>query len=90
MGIDRESLIAQLRSEGLDVTEWSDEPHATYPAHTHAAREVRIILEGAMRIMVGDRDHELAPGDRIDLAPNEPHSAVIGPAGCTYLAGTDR
>ena len=89
-GPDRDALIRQLRNEGLDVTEWQDEPGASYPEHAHATREVRVVVDGSMTITTGDRTVELGPGDRIDLAPNEPHSAVVGPAGCTYLAGTDR
>lgn len=88
--IDRRRLIAELRAEGLDVVEWTDEPGTSYPEHTHPAREVRIVLEGAMTITEGSREHRLGPGDRVDLEPNEAHSALVGPDGCTYLAGTER
>ena len=88
--VDRKRLIRQLREEGLDVTEWSDEPDASYPEHAHAAREVRVVLQGTMTLVVNGVTHVLGPGDRLDLAPDEAHSAVIGPGGCTYLAGSDR
>ena len=88
--IDRQALIDELRAEGLDVTEWFDDPHASYPEHSHAGREVRVVLEGAMTILVAGTSHELGPGDRLDLEPGRAHSAVVGPEGCTYLAGSDR
>jgi anti-sigma factor ChrR (cupin superfamily) len=87
---DRDALIRQLRDEGLDVIEWQDDPGTSYPEHAHATREVRVVLNGSMSITTGDRTVELGPGDRMELAPNQAHSAVVGPAGCTYLAGTDR
>lgn len=86
----RAEAIEALRAEGLDVTEWTDEPGARYPAHAHPQREVRVVLRGTMTITTPDGTRELGPGDRIDLAPHEEHSAVVGPDGCAYLAGTDR
>lgn len=88
--VDREDLLRQLRADGLDVTEWSDEPDAAYPEHAHRTREVRIVLDGTMTVVVGGTSHALGPGDRIDLPPGEPHSALVGPEGCSYLAGSER
>jgi quercetin dioxygenase-like cupin family protein len=89
-GWSREQAIAALRAEGLDVTEWTDEPGATYEEHSHARAEVRFVLEGTMTIVASGMGHELGPGDRIDLAPGEPHAARVGPAGVRYLAATAR
>jgi quercetin dioxygenase-like cupin family protein len=88
--LDRQRLITQLRSEGLDVTEWTDAPGTSYPEHAHRTREVRVVLEGTMTLILREQRRELRPGDRIDLAPDEPHAAVVGPDGVTYLAGTGR
>ena len=88
--IDREVAIADLEAEGLSVTEWRDDAHTSYPEHTHPYREVRIVLNGTMTIRTrGDR-HDLVPGARLDLPANEPHSAVVGPHGVHYLAGSER
>jgi quercetin dioxygenase-like cupin family protein len=85
--VDRQRLIDSLRTEGLDVTEWTDDPGATYPEHSHEHREVRVVLTGAMTISAGGRSFVLGPGDRIDLDAHEAHVAAVGPAGVAYLAG---
>jgi len=79
-----------MRSEGLDVTEWTDDPGATYPEHSHERREVRVVLTGEMTISAGDQSFVLSPGDRIDLDAGEAHGATVGSAGVTYLAGSSR
>ncbi len=88
--LERERAIADLESEGLLVTEWRDDPGTSYELHTHARREVRIVLAGAMTVRTGGVTRKLGPGDRLDIAPNEPHEAVIGPDGVHYLSGAER
>jgi quercetin dioxygenase-like cupin family protein len=88
--MDRDGAIAQLRDEGLDVTEWRDEPGATYEPHAHRHREVRIVLEGSITFDVDGSQIALGPGDRLDLAPMQTHGATVGPEGVHFLAGTDR
>ena len=88
--IDRTEAIDVLASEGLFVTEWSDDADAFYPSHVHEQREVRIVLEGTMTIRTPTAVHELGPGDRVDLAAGEQHEARVGPRGVRYLAGSAR
>ena len=87
---NRTGLIAQLRAEGLTVTEWSDPPGAVYDEHAHAHREVRVVLSGEITFVVGAREIRLGPGDRIDLPSGQAHAARVGAEGVTYLAGTAR
>ena len=88
--IDRRDAIASLNAEGLFVTEWHDEPGASYEKHAHPHLEIRIVLEGRMTVHVGGVVYDLGPGDRIDLEPGQLHSAVVGADGVHYLAGTKR
>jgi quercetin dioxygenase-like cupin family protein len=85
--IDRERLIASLEAEGFFVTEWTDEPNASYAEHVHETNEVRVVLEGSMTITTAGRTIDLAAGDRLDVAAGQPHSAVVGYGGVRYLAG---
>lgn len=88
--MDRDEAIAWLEAEGLVVTEWSDDAKTYYAEHAHPEREVRIVLDGSMTVSTQGREHLLGPGDRIDLAPEQPHEAEVGPDGVRYLAGTSR
>ena len=87
---ERRTAIATLEAEGLLVTEWQDEPNASYETHVHPHLEVRVVLEGSMTVAVDGRALNLRPGDRIDLAPGKEHSAVVGADGVRYLAGSAR
>jgi quercetin dioxygenase-like cupin family protein len=80
-------LIAALIAEGLVVTEWSDEPNTSYAEHVHETNEVRIVLEGSVTVTTDGRSIDLGPGDRLDIATGQPHSALVGANGVTYLAG---
>lgn len=87
---ERRRAIAELEAEGLDVTEWSDDASASYATHAHEHREVRIVLEGALTMIVDGNERELGPGDRMDLESGQEHAARVGPDGVRYLAGTQR
>ena len=88
--VDRAALIAALEAEDLLVSEWMDDAGASYDPHVHEHEEVRVVLEGSMVVIVDGREHRLAAGDRIDLAPGQPHSARVGEDGVRYLAGSLR
>jgi quercetin dioxygenase-like cupin family protein len=88
--VDKKRLTDSMRGEGLDVTEWRDDPGSTYPEHSHQHREVRVVLTGQMTVSAGGRSFVLSPGDRIDLDAGEPHGATVGSSGVTYLAGSGR
>jgi quercetin dioxygenase-like cupin family protein len=87
---DRKRIIGALEREGLLVTEWFDEADASYPEHAHATEEVRVVLDGSMTLVIAEVAHELGPGDRVDIAASQPHSASVGPHGVRYLAGSRR
>jgi len=90
VSINRAQLIAQLRSEGLTVAEWSDPPDTAYDTHAHTYREVRVVLRGEITFVIGDGEVRLGPGGRIDLDAGQAHAARVGAEGVTYLAGTAR
>lgn len=86
----RAEWIDTLEREGWFVTEWQDEPHTRYGTHAHADSEVRVVIKGSMAIVIDGVEHPLRAGDRFDVEPDVVHSAVVGPDGCTYLAGARR
>ena len=82
--------VETLEAEGWFVTQWRDEPNTRYEEHAHREPEVRVVLTGSMTIVIGDEAHELREGDRFDVEANLTHRALVGPEGCTYLAGAKR
>ena len=62
-------------------------PGAVYPAHEHAYRKILVVAEGSITFSVsgGRRVVAMRPGDRLDLPPGTPHSAVVGPDGVVCL-----
>lgn len=58
---------------------------------THPGRDWLYVLSGRLRLIVGDRDHILEPGEVAEFATTEPHSlrAVDGPVELITLFGPD-
>lgn len=51
-------------------------------AHVHASWQVGLVLDGRVRVTAGGRDHALAAGDGLWVAPEEPHAVLGGGRGC--------
>ena len=75
------------RQEGLSPYAWSNEPHDTYPAHTHAYHKVIYVVRGSITwILPGEgQEVETHPGDRLELPRGTLHAARVGPQGVTCL-----
>ena len=79
---------AQLAHEGLSVERWSNGPGAIYQTHEHPYGKVLVVSSGSITFTVLDgvaRLVTLQPGDRLELPPRTPHSAVVGPEGVVCL-----
>jgi mannose-6-phosphate isomerase-like protein (cupin superfamily) len=66
---------------------WSNGPGDRYARHSHTYHKVLFCVEGSIRFLVGEAEEpfDVAPGDRLDLPPGRPHSAMVGPSGVTCL-----
>jgi quercetin dioxygenase-like cupin family protein len=77
-------------------------PGCVVPRHSHDNEQVTCVLEGCLRLTLGDDDsrtHELRPGDILIIPANIPHKAealedtyvldVFGPPRADWLDGTD-
>jgi XRE family transcriptional regulator, regulator of sulfur utilization len=62
--------IPQIEMYELRLTARSR--HASEP-HGPGTREVLVVLSGALRLTVGDRTDDLAPGDSVVFDANKPH-----------------
>ncbi len=80
-------LTAQLAREGLRAERWSNGPHAVYGRHEHPYGKVLVVAAGSITFTVHRprQVRTLAAGDRLELTPRTPHSAVVGPEGVVCL-----
>lgn len=60
-------------------------PGAVVPAHSHPHEQLGYVLEGSMRLAIGDDERELGPGAAYAVPGGATHGAVGGPAGCLAL-----
>ncbi len=83
---DPESLAADVfAAAGLVPRTWSNGPGFTYGEHRHPYHKVLFCVEGSITFHIPDGDVRLEPGDRLDLPPNTPHSATVGPEGVSCM-----
>lgn len=64
-------LFYEIRSQRLFVGNICEEP---FPLHVHAVVEIVHMLEGSIRLTVGDQAYTLHPGDTIAIFPSVVHS----------------
>jgi quercetin dioxygenase-like cupin family protein len=79
----RSVLESAFRAEGLAPRWWSNGPGDDYDVHSHNYHKVLYCASGSIvfRIEPAGDEFELQPGDRLDLPPGTPHSAIVGPDG---------
>lgn len=72
-------MMRVLEFEGYDVLVYTYRPGTVFPEHAHAQPKCDGVLEGVLRITVGERTFDLAAGDRLYLPAGVRHAAqVIG------------
>ena len=87
MSSDETVLREQLVRQWLRPIRWSNGPDAVYGEHQHPYGKVLLVASGSitLRINGGARVVTLKRGDRLDLPPQTPHSAVVGAEGVVCL-----
>lgn len=74
---------AVFAKDHLTPQRWENGPHAVYAVHEHPDAKVLLVQQGSIEFLLPgeDRKVRLGPGDRLDLPPHTPHSAVVGADG---------
>ena len=76
---------AEERARGCtEVIARSWEPDVLLDTHTHPFRARALVVQGEMWLTVDGVTQHLKPGDRFDVAANQPHAERYGPQGATY------
>jgi quercetin dioxygenase-like cupin family protein len=80
--VEGEALAAFAR-EGLTASGWSNGPGDTYAQHSHGYHKILYCLRGSITFQLVETGEafELHPGDRLDIEPGTPHSAIVGADG---------
>ncbi len=80
-------LRAQLASEGLDASSWSNGPGDRYGAHAHDYDKVLVAAAGSITFELSELGEkiDLRAGDRLDLPAGTLHGALVGADGVTCL-----
>jgi quercetin dioxygenase-like cupin family protein len=81
----RAAVEERLRAEDLQWSAWGNAPNDWYDWHEHSYRDVVWCVAGTITFHTHDGDHELRPGDHLDLDPGTPHAASVGPDGVECL-----
>ena len=64
-----------------------DPPGHLYEEHSHPIDTVYVALKGSMIVWLGEQEHTVGEGERLDIAKHISHRAKIGPHGCKFLIG---
>lgn len=82
---DEEAIAELFAAEGLEPLTWSNGPNDTYGTHSHSYHKVLFCLSGSITFIVGSQRLDMSPGDRLDLPPGTPHSAIAGERGVVCM-----
>jgi quercetin dioxygenase-like cupin family protein len=81
--------MAFLEHEGYEVAVYAYREGTVFPPHEHPQDKCDAVIEGALRVTVGDATFDLGPGDRLYLPGGARHSAeVVGSGTVLSLDGT--
>jgi quercetin dioxygenase-like cupin family protein len=78
-------IEALFRNEGLRPSSWSNGPGDRYGEHQHSYHKVLYCVKGSIVFESRGKRTELRPGDRMEIPPGVPHSAVVGPEGTSCM-----
>lgn len=83
--LQESEIEKSIKDEGFDPMKYSNGPGDVYPPHSHPETKLLAFLEGSMEVKVGEETFQCIKGDKIIIPGNTPHSAVVGPSGCTFF-----
>jgi quercetin dioxygenase-like cupin family protein len=82
-------MALALESEGYEVAVYAYKEGTIFPEHLHAQDKCDAVVEGTLRITIGQTPYDLKSGDRLYLPAGTRHTAeVIGTKTVLSLDGT--
>lgn len=82
-------MMRALELEGYDVLVYTYRPGTVFPEHEHPRPKCDAVVQGVLRVIVGEKSFEVGPGDRIYVPAGTRHTAeVVGAETVVSLDGT--
>jgi quercetin dioxygenase-like cupin family protein len=82
-------MMGLMEGEGFEVAVYAYREGSVFPEHAHGQDKCDAVIEGVLRITVGDRAFDLQAGDRLYLPAGTRHAAeVVGRRTVVSLDGT--
>ena len=86
--MNQQEFHDMLTREGFrEVVTVEREANGFLEVHTHPFEAKALIIDGALRLRVGEQEQAYGVGDIFHLAANESHAEWYGPNGVRYLVG---
>lgn len=86
--MERNDFMAVLASEGFAETVTVErEAHGSLDVHAHPFEAKALILDGEIRLCIGETEQIFKAGQVFHLLAGTPHSETYGPEGVRYLVG---
>src|SRR4029453_16811387 len=87
--VTEKRMMGLLESEGYEVASYAYREGMVFGPHEHSQDKCDGVVQGVLRIVVGDETFDLGPGDRLYLPAGTRHSAeVVGNVTVLSLDGT--
>lgn len=84
---DERAVLDAFDRERLSPHRWSNAAGDVYAPHSHRYHKVLFCLRGSISFTLTEtsKQFDLEEGDRLDIEPNTPHAALVGPNGVTCI-----
>ncbi|MDE1851531.1 MAG: cupin domain-containing protein [Candidatus Micrarchaeota archaeon] len=86
--MDKETALKKLKNDGYTkFLSWKDRPGKVYKSHFHFRASKIYVLNGSMKVKVGNNSRNYTEGQSVFVPKKAKHSAVVGRGGGTFLEG---
>ena len=87
--LSEKRLMAAMEREGYEVAVFAYREGTAFPEHAHGQDKCDAVLEGILRVTVGEAAFDLTAGDRLYIPAGTRHAAeVVGRRTVVSLDGT--
>lgn len=80
-------VLRMIAEKGLSGYRWSNHPGDDYGEHSHAFHKIIFVIQGSITfgLPLEEIQISLNAGDRLDLARDTVHNAIVGAQGVVCL-----